>query len=200
MPAEFKIFQIENRKEQNRSKVQNALKRALRDFCPAPLIGWVPPYPREGENHLFFRTKEGILWARIFYEPLSHALWEGLDEEYETLMKGVKEKVTAYIFFPSMGRGIGEMLQSYSAREKGLLMNPAAGRFFEYCFLWSQEEEGLALKEWNLPPENPQASPQNSLNTSKEKVRTDYHFFKQARLSPPELEALLEIVHRLKKI
>lgn len=199
MSAEFKIFQIENWTGQNRSKVQNALKRALRDFCPAPLIGWTPPYPYEGENHFFFRIKEGILWARIFYEPLSHAFVEGLNEEYETLAKGVKEKVTAHIFFPSLGRGIGEMLQSSSARKKGLLIG-AAGRFFEYCFLWSQEEEGLALKEWNPPPENPQAPSQNPLSTSREKVRTDYHFFKQARLSPPELEALLGVVHRLKKI
>ena len=200
MPAEFKIFQIENREERNHSKIQNALKRALRDFCPSPLIGWTPPCPHEAENHFFFRIREGVLWARIFYEPLSHALLENLNGEYEAWGKSIKEKITPYIFFPSMGRGIAEALQASSFRETNLLTNSAAGRFCEYCFLWSQEETGMALKEWNLSAESPQALSRTSSRVSHEKIPADYHFFKQARLSPPELEALIGIIHKLKSI
>ncbi|MBI3307181.1 MAG: hypothetical protein HYZ84_05180 [Candidatus Omnitrophica bacterium] len=199
MPADFKIFQIESRREENHEKIQAALKQALQDLYSSSLITCAPPHPYDLECNFFFRTKEGILWARIFYESLSHVCFENLIEEFGALADRMKEKISVCVFFPSVGRGIAEAFRSAANLRKNLIINSATTRFFEYSFLWSQtEEEGLALKQWHLLPEAVSVSVQSPAATAG-KLPEDYHFFKYARLSAPELEALLEIAHRLKK-
>ncbi|MBI3313139.1 MAG: hypothetical protein HYZ83_02755 [Candidatus Omnitrophica bacterium] len=198
MPAEFKIFQIQNQLQPDHEKIRDAVKQALENFFDSGLMPLTSPYPYDSEDHLFFQIKEGILWARILYEPLSHALLENLSEEYESLLKNAKGKILGCIFFPSLGRGVGEVFRSVALRKRRLGMNVFASRFFEYCFLSSQGEEGLALKELHRYAEDSQRLSGLPLSFSDEKIPEEYHFFKHARLSSLELEALIDIGHQLK--
>ncbi|MCM8776591.1 MAG: hypothetical protein NC930_09650, partial [Candidatus Omnitrophica bacterium] len=142
MPDDFRIYQIQDPNTRNRQTVYQSLKRALREFFSGPVISWIPPCPYDKDHHLFFKGKDVIYWARIYYDPLTHSGLDAFDEEKEMMFRGLKEKCRIFVFFPSAARGV---LESLRLQRQGSDLFPLTDeiRFYEYRFLWSPDHEGI---------------------------------------------------------
>lgn len=205
MPQEFKIYQIAKQDPSMKEKTLGAVKRAFRDLIGGPLISWTPPVPLPSDQHLFFKTREGISWGRILYEPLNYAMSDRLQLETVQVMKVLKEDIGVYFFLPASPAGAREnFIRSFSGTSEKLLPARGRTRFYEYSLLWSKDHDAIALKEWTevLPLHEGGDEKETSRKLpapvlSPEKV---YQFHRHSHLTRSEVTDLLELVLAAKRI
>ena len=198
MPNEFKTYLVEASTGDHK-RILLAIKRASRDLFPTPLMNWVPFFPYNAEAEFFLKGMQNIFWGRIFYDTLSHADLDKLNESMTRLIQQVKERISLFIFFPSMGKGVQSCLEKL-IKDSQSLPSLVKQRFFEYCFLRGQDQQGgLALKEL-IPTGLPaMAYPSIPIRQNFTLPPSGGHFYKQNRLTRSELTELMELSVALKK-
>lgn len=205
MLQEFKIYQIAKQDPSMKEKTLGAVKRAFRDLIGGPLISWTPPVPLPSDQHVFYKTREGISWGRILYEPLNYAMADRLQLETAQVMKILKEEIGVYFFLPASSAGAWEnFIRSFSETPEKLLPIRNRVRFYEYSLLWSKDHDAIALKEWT------EVLPLNRARDEKETNRKGpepallpekvYQFHRHAHLTRSEVTDLLELVLAAKRI
>jgi hypothetical protein len=144
---------------------------------------------------VFQETTGVYLWARVFPSVLTHAGLDCLEEEFLGFQYAVKRskemecRFKAFVFFPSLAKGISESFQRFSQE----------WHFFEYCFLDSGKEEGLALREYGNRHSSTVQIQEANLPGFLEADLQETHFFKRAFLSRDELSELIELSSDLNK-
>lgn len=206
MSDEFKIYQVKRETVKNHETILQALKRALRHYCSESLMNWSPPVLVDSEHHFFYRSRQGIYWGRVFFEPLNHAGLDDLFREGEWIARQVPEQLSTFVFFPSFAISVLELIHSLPPAGHPIVLFKTA-RFFEYSFLWCQDQDALALKEIFIADEKDRpvrvpflaSSPSVSLVKAASQQETAYSFFRQARLNRDELRELLDIARELQE-
>ena len=132
------------------------------------------------DNQFFLKSpEEGILWGRVFFEPLSHANIQILRKEIDHQLQSFRQKVRPYVFFPSIMKDVSGLAGKLSGKPL----------FFEYSLLRSESGCAVALKEWVFALQAQKPSASHDLQA--------YRFFKQARLSRDELSELMDLALEL---
>ena len=213
----MKIYRIQDDAHDNEKKVSTALRQAFGGLVQGLATEWISPHAYDGEKNFFLQTADEVFWGRFFDEPLSRDCLDELLREGDGWVRMFKRKMEIYVFFPFLKHGVLDCLRTPGKLHPVFLLG-APMHFFEYCFLESGEEEGIALRELVLcrkpvlnKTSDPMAPtkdhpPRKSLRIEKHppghavSADSGYHFFKLARLSRPELVELTDLALEMTQI
>ena len=131
----------------------------------------------------------------MVYEPITFSLLEAIKEEFKRIQIALNEfelekSCSAFVFFPSLGKGVTEIFSQYSA----------VWSFFRYQFLNSDKQEGFVLEEYSHQGAEEATSELAFLFETVKANRFSQHWLKRSCLTREELLELIEISLNLKEI
>ncbi len=185
------FFQVRRHGNPNPNELAVLIRRAIISF-----------YPGTTEDHRlnalhsaspgFYLSRAGgseVIWARVFPEPLTDEILASLHEEARAMKISVLDfrprvqNFLTFIFSPSLEPDILKQLKSFET----------SWAFYEYFFLQAENEEGLALRKYEsvVAPEFTE-SPQK-VAIRKPEFRDPSSIYQYSRLTPEELNTLIDL-------
>lgn len=178
---------IEGGIAKSREEIWQSLRAALQDRFPQTEIDPALSLSYDRPDRFFLRGPQGIVSAKIFFEPLSHANVQGLRKEMDQWLHAFSgKKVFVFIFFPSCVDNLSRLIE----RLEG---SPV---FFEYTQLRSFSGPALVLNRKFYS----QKAEKHLEALQKMTQPETYRFHQKARLTRDELQDLINLSLELKKI
>ena len=142
------IYFVDKESHINNSDNLSYFKGAVREFYRGFEIKPALSNLMEDEHQFFYEGPDGLIWGKVFYEALSEENLKDLYRENELLFNATHESITLYVFFPS-GQETAKLDLKTSLRQfqQNRFSNKAI-RLFQYYFMQSFTEKGMALNEW----------------------------------------------------
>ena len=171
------FYLIEKAGEDKAAELLSTIKQFLKERLSGAIEDPVLKLAYDGINPFFLKTQAGIIWVRLFPEPLRAEDLPALGHELARASQMFHQKVRFYLFAP--------------AYEQNLKVTAAVSQeilFFEYFFLKSRFGQGVALRECKVELSIGDAAPESSPSGSTRTAR-----FKTARLDREELSDLIDL-------
>ena len=161
-------------------------------------------------HQFFLECPDGLIWVRIFNTPLTRRNLECFTEEANYFIKSMREKVQAYVFFPSFTHEVVASFRSEGMLKKEDWLHQSM-RFFQYSIQESvlSRPGCVCLKEWRYDAflergqkKVPLSGEDHTLPRHESRdvsCGIYFPFLSQMRLSREELTDLLELSLELKR-
>lgn len=173
------FYLVENQQTRFCSETADFLRKALQELYPDAVERSCLGFDPAQEDQILLVRGAGLIWAKIFFDSVTHADLDALQKEIDQLPQKFYGKIHCHILFPACNKGVLDSLLNLRGK-------PA---ILEYFFIQRRDERDLVLREhrnsYSGETRTLKIYPPCDSNPS------GYRFFKQARLSHCEIEEFI---------